>query len=76
MLSTNLIPVAALAVLAGCVSARVMKAGTPFSVQTLEKDEAGEYLDVPRGVMVGSAWAAVAWAVFFVVVALLLDAGA
>ena len=61
-LALNLIALAALAALAVCVSARVMKVGTGFSFQTLEKDDAGDYLDVPRGIMTGTLWATVIWA--------------
>jgi hypothetical protein len=65
--------VAALTTLAGWVTTRVVKCEIPISVQTLVEGERADYLDVPRGMVVGATFAAVLWAALFAAVALLID---
>ena len=66
--------VAALTALAGCVSTRVMKSEIPLSVQRLVEGERADYLDVPRGMVVGATVAGALWTALFALVAFLIDA--
>jgi len=65
--------VAALTALAGWVTSRVMKSEVPVTVQTLVDGERADYLDVPRGMVIGATFAAVLWAALFATVAILID---
>jgi len=65
--------VAALTALAGWVTTRVMKSEVPVTVQTLVDGERADYLDVPRGMVIGATFAAVLWAALFATVAILID---
>jgi len=64
--------VTALTALAGWVSMRVMKTEIPLSVQTLVEGERADYLDVPRGMVVGASLAAALWAGLFALVAVVI----
>jgi hypothetical protein len=65
--------VAVLTALAGWVTARVVKCEVPLTVQTVTEGERADYLDVPRGMIVGASFAAVLWAAVFATIALVID---
>jgi hypothetical protein len=65
-LVTNLMMAETAAVtMAGVVSARVMKAANPFSIQMLEDEYGSDYLAAARGVVAGTMLAAVFWTTVF-----------
>lgn len=65
-LVTNLMMAETAAVtMAGVVSARVMKAANPFSIQMLEDEYRSDYLATARGVVAGTMLAAVLWTTVF-----------
>jgi len=67
MLTLNLLTIVAPAVLAACVSARVAKSGVAGPIRTPDNTIAGDYLDVPRGIMAGTFCAAALWAALIAV---------
>ncbi len=72
-LVTNLMMAeSAVAAAAGVVSARVMKAEPPFSIQLLEVEDRGDYLAPARGIVAGTMLAAVLWTAAFAFCALIL----
>lgn len=68
MLTLNLLMIFAPAVLAACISARVAKSGPVCPVRTPENTVAGDYLDVPRGMIAGTFCAAAMWTTLIAVV--------
>jgi hypothetical protein len=66
----------AVVTLAGVVSARVMKAEIPFSIQVLEDEYRSDYLAPARGVVAGTTLAAVLWTAVFGLCAFWYSAGA
>ena len=62
MSTLNLFMIFAPAVLAGCVSLRVAKSGPVYPVRTPDNTDAGDYLDVPKGITAGIFCAAAMWA--------------
>jgi len=63
----------AVVTMAGVVSARVMKAETPFSIQVLENEERSDYLAPARGIVAGTFLAAVLWTAGFGVCILVIS---
>jgi hypothetical protein len=55
----------AIVTMAGALSARVMKAETPFSIRVLEDEEQSDYLAPARGIVAGTLLAAVVWTTVF-----------
>jgi hypothetical protein len=55
---------------AGVLSARVMKAETPFSIQVLEDEDRSDCLAPARGILAATMLAAVIWTAVFGVYAL------
>ena len=65
-LATNLMMAeTAVLTVAGVVSARVMKAETPFSIQALEGEDPSDCLAPARGIVAGTTCAAVLWTAAF-----------
>ena len=65
-LMTNLVMAeTAVVTMAGMVSARVMKAETPFSIPVLEVEDRSDYLAPARGIVAGTMLAAVLWTAGF-----------
>lgn len=63
----------AVGTMAGAVSARVMKAETPFSIQVLEDEDRGDYLAPARGIVAGTMLAAVLWTAVLGLCALVVE---
>jgi len=58
---------------ASVVSARVMKAESPFSIQVLEGEDRGDYLAPARGIVAGTMLAAVLWTAVLGLCALVVE---
>jgi hypothetical protein len=55
----------AVVTMAGVVSARLIKAAAPLSIQVLENEDRSDCLAPARGVVAGTVWAAVFWTAVF-----------
>ena len=65
LLTNMMIAEAGVVTMAGVISARVMKAANPFSIQMLADEYRSDYLAAARGVVAGTMLAAVFWTTVF-----------